>query len=327
MALWTPAQITPALGLDAADATTITESGGLVSQWSDKSGNARHATPPATSPSYVASAINSLGCVSFPSGGVRLATPSFDNPSGADGLTVATVLQRLGEPVDYTCFLTKGAVNSQWLTVWARDSRGGKIYWRNIIGQEVVSTAIAGSSALVHSGSISNAGIVQFFNGNAQGSAGASTRNFGSASALTIADSPEAANRFQGYIGEIVLVYGDVTTQTRQLLEGYLAHKWGLTTNLPSNHPYKSSAPPTLTSISGVITDRLGQPCQRKVYVVSRPTDTTAPQILAHGLSDPTTGNYELTLTTVTDDEVTRVVVSEDDDPLLNDIVDRVIPA
>jgi len=25
--------------------------------------------------------------------------------------------------------------------------------------------------------------------------------------------------------------------------EGYLAHKWGLTGNLPVNHPYKSSAP------------------------------------------------------------------------------------
>lgn len=77
-------------------------------------------------------------------------------------------------------------------------------------------------------------------------------------------------------------------------------------------------------AVSGVITNRFGNPCQRKVYVVSRPTDATAPQILAHGLSDPTTGAYELILPT--DEEVTRVVVSEDDDPLLNDIVDRVIP-
>ena len=28
-----------------------------------------------------------------------------------------------------------------------------------------------------------------------------------------------------------------------QTAEGYLAHKWGLSGNLPSNHPYKSSAP------------------------------------------------------------------------------------
>jgi hypothetical protein len=81
----------------------------------------------------------------------------------------------------------------------------------------------------------------------------------------------------------------------------------------------------TLRNVSGAITDRFGQPCQRKVYAMSRPTDTTAPQILAHGLSDPSTGAYELIVPS--EGDVTRVVVSEDNDPLLNDLVDRVIPA
>jgi len=39
---WTPLELSPALWLDASDASTITESGGLVSQWDDKSGNGRH---------------------------------------------------------------------------------------------------------------------------------------------------------------------------------------------------------------------------------------------------------------------------------------------
>ena len=84
-------------------------------------------------------------------------------------------------------------------------------------------------------------------------------------------------------------------------------------------------------SISGIIRDRLGNPCQRKVYAVSRPTDTTAPQILAHGLSDPITGAYELAIPS--GEEVTRVVVAEDegtpgpDDPVLPDLVHRIIPA
>jgi hypothetical protein len=78
-------------------------------------------------------------------------------------------------------------------------------------------------------------------------------------------------------------------------------------------------------SISGTIYDRNGDPCKRKVYAVSRPTDTAAPVILAHGLSDAVTGAYELMLSN--ESEVTRVVVSEDDaDPLLNDLVDRIIP-
>jgi hypothetical protein len=43
-ALWTPAQITTALWLDAADVGTVTTSGGQVTQINDKSGNARNFT-------------------------------------------------------------------------------------------------------------------------------------------------------------------------------------------------------------------------------------------------------------------------------------------
>ncbi|MFM5960147.1 MAG: hypothetical protein ACKOQ2_23825, partial [Dolichospermum sp.] len=42
--LWTPAQISTALWLDAADASTIILNGSTVSQWRDKSGNGRNAT-------------------------------------------------------------------------------------------------------------------------------------------------------------------------------------------------------------------------------------------------------------------------------------------
>ena len=43
-AAWTPASVSSDLWYDADDAATITASGGLVNQWNDKSGNARHAT-------------------------------------------------------------------------------------------------------------------------------------------------------------------------------------------------------------------------------------------------------------------------------------------
>ena len=43
-----------------------------------------------------------------------------------------------------------------------------------------------------------------------------------------------------GEIGEIIAVG---TTIEREKIEGYLAHKWGLTSSLPTSHPYKSSQP------------------------------------------------------------------------------------
>jgi hypothetical protein len=44
-------------------------------------------------------------------------------------------------------------------------------------------------------------------------------------------------------VKEIIVLYSAVTDTNRQLIEGYLAHKWGLSANLPSDHPYKNAAP------------------------------------------------------------------------------------
>jgi hypothetical protein len=47
---------------------------------------------------------------------------------------------------------------------------------------------------------------------------------------------------FTGSIKEIIIT--SVNTDTdREKIEGYLAHKWGLTSDLPTSHPYKTTAP------------------------------------------------------------------------------------
>ena len=50
---------------------------------------------------------------------------------------------------------------------------------------------------------------------------------------------------FDGGISEIMLFDGVLTNDRRELMEGYLAHKWGLAGNLPAAHPYKSNNPYT----------------------------------------------------------------------------------
>ena len=47
----------------------------------------------------------------------------------------------------------------------------------------------------------------------------------------------------RGDIAEILIVMGEVSDSNRDKIEGYLAHKWGLTSNLPNNHPYKNTRP------------------------------------------------------------------------------------
>lgn len=44
-------------------------------------------------------------------------------------------------------------------------------------------------------------------------------------------------------IHELIVLGTTITAGNRQKLEGYLAHKWGLTANLPSDHPYKLVKP------------------------------------------------------------------------------------
>lgn len=44
-------------------------------------------------------------------------------------------------------------------------------------------------------------------------------------------------------IGEIVILSGIMPLQEREKMEGYLSHKWNITNNLPSIHPYKNVEP------------------------------------------------------------------------------------
>jgi hypothetical protein len=46
-----------------------------------------------------------------------------------------------------------------------------------------------------------------------------------------------------GDVAEIIVLPSALTTADRERIEGYLAWKWGLTSSLASNHPYKIAAP------------------------------------------------------------------------------------
>ena len=46
-----------------------------------------------------------------------------------------------------------------------------------------------------------------------------------------------------GYYGEVLIFKGPLSESDRQKVEGYLACKWGLQSQLPSSHPYQSNCP------------------------------------------------------------------------------------
>ena len=52
----------------------------------------------------------------------------------------------------------------------------------------------------------------------------------------------EIGKNLSGKIGELI-VLNSTDPDDRQKLEGYLAHKWGLTSSLPDSHPFKYTLP------------------------------------------------------------------------------------
>lgn len=78
---------------------------------------------------------------------------------------------------------------------------------------------------------------------------------------------------------------------------------------------------PQLTmTVSGTVVDESGAAAARTVRAYRRSDG----ELMAETTSDAGTGNYSLDCP---DDEVQRVVLDADGSPLLNDLIDRVIPA
>jgi hypothetical protein len=317
MALWTPEYLDTALWLDAADSATITLESNKVSEWRDKSGNSQAATQSSDGnrPLLVAEAQNGKSIIRFDGSTSRL-IHSYANV--LQPTTIFALVNVASGVTGYRGVISTSGAGSQTQIMML--ARGGTNNWGTYSGSyRQANSDIRGGAWQMLCMWRPSLGGTYYRNGVSDGAFSATEGQAGH-----IGGFPQGGQEFNGDIAEIIVLGSATGDADRKKIEGYLAHKWGLAANLPADHLYKADAP-TIPGISGTVTGRLGQPCQRKVYAISRPTDTAAPQILAHGLSDPTTGDYELIVPT--GEEVTRVIVSEDDDPLLNDIVHRVIPA
>jgi hypothetical protein len=121
-----------------------------------------------------------------------------------------------------------------------------------------------------------------------------------------------------GAIGELIIAQS-TNVVLQQKIEGYLAHKWGLEVNLPTNHPYKSSAPGgngATANLDATVTDGNGETPVTTWSVRAGPGmvifgDASAVDTVA---TFSTNGTYVLRLTAddglaVTYDEVTVNVI------------------
>lgn len=243
-ALWTPAQISTALWLDAADSSTITSSSNLVSQWNDKSGSNRHALSSGSNrPTTGTRTINSLNTLDFGNSFMNFAAAPLAGTTSA--MAVFTFQLDLDPPVTTA---TTGPVLGDWGT----NSGSNHLTWTDgTILEDFMSTtrfntgnpapSMAANPCIASMISVNSLWQL-YVNGTLRFNTATNT--------YAINGTPQIGRSgtlsfFDGRIAEIVVVPNSTTTANRQLLEGYMAGptRWNLQSLLPADHPYKSAAP------------------------------------------------------------------------------------
>jgi hypothetical protein len=279
MALWTPAEITTALWLDAADSGTITLVDDKVSHWDDKSGSGRHFSQGiAGSRPQNGSPLNEKNTLQFSSSFLTSistnATWSFLHDGTQTTRTYAVV--KFGTTAD-----PDAVYGLYGNTADVQTNVGAQIFWddrssisRNDWFIHLVHRAATGRVVLNSATDYAVPDtwhILQVRSApSASPAASRSTisRNGANSQANnteTNAPSTTASGRhlqvgavgngvfpLTGTIAEIIIA----SDSDAQKIEGYLAWKWGLEANLPSGHPYENAAP---GAAPGVPTSLLNQ--------------------------------------------------------------------
>jgi hypothetical protein len=218
LSTWTPSIISNLqLWLDASDLTTA------ESTWTDKSSNGNHATKHNT-PTVITSFQNGLSVMRYDKftnaastdyhewndiNDIRTVFALFKRDSGNDGAILTDDLR-------HDFYTPTGTL------LYAESHSNVKNGLYKINGTSITATSTN------YPASLSIAAIRS--TGNVEASRIGRDRNVN-------------RNHFDGDYGELLIYDSALSDSEIAKIEGYLAHKWGLTANLPANHPYKNTAP------------------------------------------------------------------------------------
>lgn len=230
--LWTPAQIGTSYWWDANDASTITENAGSVSAWSDKNqtsiltqGNV------AIQPDVNTGSINGLTTISF-NGTDSL----IGDVLGFAEFSKFIVFDRTVHTGGNLVSNVGGSSDAMW-------SGGGTDKLQSFLdGNVLSSTTVINLEEVFLGCQIKDAvGFCELYiDGGLEGS---HTNNITTGTQPIEIGTFFNSNGLSGELAEIVVLPTVASLSDRQLIEGYLAHKWGFDSKLDLAHPYKSAAP------------------------------------------------------------------------------------
>jgi hypothetical protein len=249
--LWTPANLTvgPHAWYDAQTWGTITQSGGAVSQWDDRSGNARHVAQYTGAPAYSPTSFNGLPGLSFSNH--SLLNTSFGFTGTAEIAAFAAIQ------------IDTGIANNDRALSLARGTVGGDLDYDNTasvallrVGSSLTTISTLTTATTLTTVPFTNAvplivgtahtsGVSDMWKNGTAGSTLATepTLAFDSGRFAIGSNASDGLETFTGVLGEVIVLSYRPTTTERQKIEGYLAWRWGLEAELPVGHPYESAAP------------------------------------------------------------------------------------
>ena len=251
---WDPANdITPAYWLDASDTGSYSLSGSTLNTVTDKAGNFTVSVD--GTPTRVSSSLNSLNVWDF-DGAESLVTGSGPYASSGNHWAIGVFQWHAVNSTKDTFFSADGT------RTYAVSSSQSNNTWTGEIDYDGSNSIVSGTARNTFTASISQSTwtIVSIvFNktgnqvfGRLNGTTRTSIDPYSLSMDTTASDVRMMRNRsgqkLDGRMAEYFHVAGVPGTGSTDIsdvekAEGYLAHKWGLTSSLPSDHPYKNSAP------------------------------------------------------------------------------------
>ena len=236
-AAFSPLDLSPVLWLDASDTSTITEVGGAVSQWDDKSGNGNDVVQAtaAAQPTTGVSTINGLNILTF-AGDYFAANLAVD----VSATTIFAVFREnvsvLGAGLVTLAPSSGNDYDSlNGTAVETSSSPGILTAVRNFVSPNGLSriTGTKPSPFDVYVGRFSSGGLVEAFSSSVTASTTTSSGVFGSSSQVVIGARYTAgaisATRLNGDIAEILLYDSTLSNNDLNAVGSYLSNKWGKT--------------------------------------------------------------------------------------------------
>ena len=238
---WTPSEITTTAWYDADDPSTITESSNLVSKWLDKSGNGYHLEQGTSSWRPQTNTYNISGRNTIRSLFQDRITNTSIDINMSSGIMVIGVHEWADSPWADMAQIRKDD-GDDVMQVRRRGGNSRLVYQTKLDGVGGTSDGVNGASTADTPFLVSQYQNGTHFKSYLDGTSETSTARTGSFEVQEIEIGWQTNGGTDTKTGEFIIL--PVTDdETREMVEGYLAHKWGLASELPVSHPYKSNPP------------------------------------------------------------------------------------